>query len=261
LLFFGFCSSAGMFKFSLALLAVCACVSALKFTPHPIPCQIIIEFEEDRYVDDGEGNMKRIMVDHELHKHNEYFANSRYYKYPVEYYKEEIIRSDINKTDGGKKYVACYSGDTSIPGPYNAMKEWISMEDIADRLKSYMYMFEKEREYSSKDKGFFKGRKLNRYLTTEGGNSVEMYADDENYIIGYIEYNATYNSTCQMSYFDEAPLDDFQLQDRFHIYQEEPSDKVAYDPPTWETCQVASAGKPVAVFALVLVMSVLLSLF
>jgi len=251
-----------MFKFAVvALLAVCACVSAVKFTPHPVPCQIIIEFEEDRWTNIGSENVMRTIVDHELHKHNEYFANSRDYKYPAEYYMEEIIRSDINKTENGKKYVACYMGNTQYGPNNNAMKMWLTVEDVAAKLKQYMYMFETSKEYTSQSKGFFKGRKLNKYVGTENGHDIEMYADDDNYIIGYIESNATFNSTYHISYFDEAPLDDFQLQDRFHIVPEDPADKIAYDPPTWETCQVAAASKPVVVFALVVVMSVLLSLF
>jgi len=258
-----------MYKFAvLSAVVLFGCVlAAEKYIPPKLPCELYVEFEDDCYTMNQQGDYDRSMTDHEIFINGNYFKFSQEQKLPFKSYQERVVRPDLNISEPGQEFkFRLFEG--SLQQGLVCNKEYITQSQVDQMKETYMFMFA-ERTFDSKGKGVFHGEEYTVYSVAfhndgkDADDDVKYYVDDDGFVVGYVlsrsmqQYGGrvVYNQSCIITYDDQVKLEHFVLQERF---KQCPSE--AYVPPTYSTCSASTHLAALALVAASMVLA-LVSLF
>jgi len=198
----------------------------IKFKAKELPCEFTINADNDFFDADGQeykvkntilvhGSLKGLILQQES---------------PIEYFSEEIVRSDVNDSIT----VAVYSYH-SIQG--KCEQDMINKKIVEEETKERLEIFEGEWIFHAKSKGEFKGQNVTIYYTNSDGTELMFFVDKDNYVVGLNLSNVNGTQTSSYSYSLEASLDKFTFNETF-----DGCDAPIYKVPSYDPCLVGSSS-------------------
>jgi len=148
------------------------------FTPAKLPCAYSLLANVQMYQD---GHMTE-NLNETLVRDGDLFA---VFQYSAEYTVDQSVRYDLAYQKGGKTYVPLYYGVKM--DQVTCQVEDMDKDTIDEEIEKSLSLFTETQVYDSVSKASFKGKKCNMYVAKKPKFELQMYADDDNYIIGMVE--------------------------------------------------------------------------
>jgi len=144
-----------------------------------------------------------------------------------------LCRTDLDLTYDQVLFRAVFENDLNPPEIRRCTDHWIPDEEEDAHIQdSFLHFFRIKQAFEKKSRGVFKGKKCTVYSSQQ--DSVRLFADDNNYVIGYetvFQDEPDLNVTASFEYKFDAPLSLFALDDSIPGCTLE-----AYYPPTKALC-------------------------
>jgi len=172
-------------------------MGSVVFTPAQLPCAYTISGGFELYYD---GKLTQT-VNQTIHRDGALFSQDFYTSGSFNYLS---VRYDLSIKKDDKTYVPVYSADKGKK--QSCQVDEIEKEDMDSRIDEALSAFMTEHTFELSNKTSFRGKKCVMYYIKDENTDKMLFANDDNYIIGYIERTGKSTMLVEVGYDFHVPM-------------------------------------------------------